>query len=157
MAQQAFQQSELYKLHAVVIALDRMAEHLLEPLDITYTEFLVLLSASEAPDRRQSDIGRQMALGKASISIKVKALLDKKLIIQRQNTENRRENFLSLTDSGQEVLSSAVERLSSAAEPAFRAMKEYRSAFGKGLDRLMAELYPDGGRVTPEPPDQQSV
>jgi hypothetical protein len=75
MAESSFQESELYKLHAVVTALDRIAQQLLKPLSISYTEFLVMLSASEASDRTQSDIGRQMGLGKASISVKVKTLL----------------------------------------------------------------------------------
>jgi DNA-binding MarR family transcriptional regulator len=147
-----FQQSELYKMHAVVIALDRVAQQLLEPFAITYTEFLVMLSASEGSDRTQSDIGRQMALGKASISIKVKALLEKKLVVQRQNEHNRRENFLSLTDKGEEVLSSAIERLSAAAEPAFEAMGENRAAFREGLDTLMSALYRGGGGQGPDAP-----
>ena len=144
MPERPFQENELYKMHAVVIALDRIAQQLLEPLDITYTEFLVMLSASEAGDRTQSDIGHQMGLGKASISIKVKALLDKRLVIQRQNPQNRRENFLLLTTKGKEILASAVERLSSSAEPAFQAMGEDRTPVRRGLDTLMAILYESG-------------
>lgn len=141
MPERPFQESELYKLHAIVIALDHVAQQLLEPLGITYTEFLVMLSASEAENRTQSDVGHQMGLGKASISLKVKALLDKGLVIQQQNPENRRENFLLLTEKGEEILSSAVERLSTAAEPAFEAMSKHRAAFGTGLDTLMSVLY----------------
>lgn len=144
MAERSFQESELYKLHAVVIALDRIAQRLLEPLSITYTEFLVMLSASEASDRTQSDIGRHMGLGKSSISVKVKALLDKDLVVQQQNTSNRRENFLVLTNTGKQVLASAIDRLSANAEPAFTATGENRIAFDRALDSLMSVLYGKG-------------
>jgi DNA-binding MarR family transcriptional regulator len=144
MAERSFQESELYKLHAVVIALDRIAQQLLEPLSITYTEFLVMLSASEASNRTQSDIGRQVGLGKASISVKVKALLDKDLVMQQQNSLNRRENFLVLTNRGKHVLASATDRLSANAEPAFAATGENRIAFDRALDSLMSALYGAG-------------
>ncbi|MFP4377297.1 MAG: MarR family winged helix-turn-helix transcriptional regulator [Spirochaetales bacterium] len=141
MAERPFQESELYKLHAVVIALDRIAQQLLEPLGITYTEFLVMLSASESNDRTQSEIGQQMALGKASISLKVKALLEKGLVIQKQNPRNRRENFLLLTDSGKDKLAAAVKTLSETAEPAFQALGRERQPFHAGLETLMTILY----------------
>jgi DNA-binding MarR family transcriptional regulator len=143
-ADRPFQESELYKMHAVVIALDRIAQQLLEPLGVTYTEFLVMLSASEAADRTQTDVGQQMGLGKASISLKVKALLDKSLVTQKQNPVNRRENFLLLTPAGEKVLAAAIERLTSTAEPAFEAMGKNRKPFGEGLDTLMSAIYEAG-------------
>ena len=135
-----FQRSEVYKLHELVIRLDHIARKVLEPLGVSYADFLVLLNASEHEQRRQSDIAAGMGLSKPAVSLRIKALVKKGLVIHTQNNVNRREWFVSLSDEGRSVVARAEGLLSDSADPVFSSLGAERSAFLRHLNRLLEAL-----------------
>jgi DNA-binding MarR family transcriptional regulator len=144
----AFRQGELYRLHDVVIRLDRIAQELLKPLGMSYGEFLVLLHIAEQPGTRHYEVARRMGLSKTSVSLRVKVLLDRQWVFQYQNRENRREQQLEPTAHGREMLDRAVETLEGAAEPLFAELGGRRGSFREmlaTLQGLLEQKLPDKG------------
>ena len=135
-----FQHSEVYKLHELVIRLDEIAKRILEPLGISYADFLVLLNASEYDRRRQSDIAATMGLSKPSVSLRIKALVQKGLVHHTQNDVNRREWFVGLSDEGRNVVARAEGLLSDEATPVFSSLGSAREGFREQLDHLLETL-----------------
>jgi DNA-binding MarR family transcriptional regulator len=135
-----FNRSELYLLHAAVLQLDRIARELLRPLDLTYGDFLTLLMVHEHPGSPHRDIADALDLNKATVSLRVKALLERGWIEQRQNRENRREQLLELPAAGVARLLEAERVLSEAAEPLFSSLGRSREPFRRGLERLVSRL-----------------
>lgn len=144
----AFRGSELYLLHEVVMRLDRVAQDLLKPLGLTYAEFLVLLQIVEQPGTRHHDVAQRMNLSKTSVSLRVKTLLERNWIVQRQNPRNRREQLLEPTPAGREVLDQAVRTLADAAEPLFAQLGEARQGLKLALARLQHNLQTPPTRST---------
>jgi DNA-binding MarR family transcriptional regulator len=135
-----FSRSELYQLHAAVLQLDRIARELLRPLDLTYGEFLTLLMVHEHPGSPQRDIADALDLNKATVSLRVKELVERGWVEQLQNPKNRREQLLELSETGVARLLDAERVLSEAAEPLFASLGRSREPFRRGLELLVSRL-----------------
>lgn len=72
-------------------------------LDITYSEFVLLLKLYDKQGCSQDDMANYLYLDKAVITRVIKSLEDKKLIYRLQDTEDRRLKRLYLTEEGAEM------------------------------------------------------
>ena len=82
----------------------RRVEPVLEDLDLTHLQFLILvLSAwlqTSAPPVRQSDIVAISGVQAAQVSLMIKALKAKKLLTQRAGKDDSRVRHIELTEAG---------------------------------------------------------
>ena len=82
----------------------RRVEPVLEDLDLTHLQFLILvLSAwlqTSAPPVRQSDIVSISGVQAAQVSLMIKSLKAKKLLTQRTGKDDSRVRHIELTEAG---------------------------------------------------------
>ena len=136
-----FTDSEVYKLHELVIRLDTIAQRaVLAPIGLTYAEFLVLMAVKEIPQPRQQDVSEMIGASKSLVSQRVKALTEKRLLLQAVNRDNRREHRLELTRKGSEVLGAAYAALLEAANGVFAVLGKERVALNGLLDRMLEQI-----------------
>jgi len=129
-----FTTTELYLIHEIVIRLDRIARsEILDPLGISYPEFLVMMAVRELDRPTQDAAGSHVDLSSSLVSQRVSALRKKGLIMQTRNQENRRKVFLNLTEKGNRVLDSAYETMVTGTEEIFGLTDPNRSVFTQGL------------------------
>ncbi|MCA1755464.1 MAG: MarR family transcriptional regulator [Spirochaeta sp.] len=141
MATDSFRATELFQMHELVIQLDRAAQIILAPLGITYNDFLVLLAVYGNPSSSQQEIAQSIGVGKASISLRTRALSEKGLVVQSLNPENRRETLLVLSGQGQRVYQEAASILTERAGPVFDTLGSNRERFRADLGALIQELH----------------
>ena len=136
-----FRESEVYKLHELVVRLDGYAQRmLLAPMGLTYPEFLVLMAIGEGKPAPHQEVAGRIGASKSLVSQRVKALEKKRLVRQGVNPENRREHFLAATARGEEVLSRAYEALLGAVQEVFAPLGRERAVLGRMLDQMLAAM-----------------
>lgn len=139
-----FSESELYLMHSLVIGLDRIArESLLEPFKVTFNEFLVLMAVREMSSPVHQDVARYLDISKSLVSQRVRLLVERKLLRQVQNRENRREVILVLTAKGRTQVEKMYEILLSAGNRLFESLGTQRDSFRLELTLLLSRLRPD--------------
>jgi DNA-binding MarR family transcriptional regulator len=136
-----FTESEVYKLHEIVIRLDAYAQGvLLEPIGVTYAEFLVLMAARESRSSTHQDISGLIGASKSLVSQRVKSLEGKRMARQVVNAKNRREHFIELTPKGNETLDRAYASLLGASEGVFGPLGKERGRMNQLLDHILEQI-----------------
>jgi MarR family transcriptional regulator, organic hydroperoxide resistance regulator len=136
-----FRDSEVFKLHELVIRLDAYAQRvLLSPIGLTYPEFLVLMAVGEGTPATHQVVAGRIGASKSLVSQRVKTLEGKGMLRQGTNPENRREHFLSMTPRGSRMLSRAYAALLDASEDVFGPLGRERGALNRMLDGMLAEM-----------------
>ena len=151
MTAHSFRETELFRMHELVVRLDRAAQLILEPLGVTFNDFLLLLAVHENPTSSQQEVARFIGVGKASISLRVRALSEKGLVAQSLNLQNRRESIVVLSDDGRRVYLEAACILTERAEPIFDSLGSARERFRAELGALLQTLQSqtsDSGEAT---------
>jgi len=136
----SFRETELFRIHELVIRLDRLAQLILEPFGVTFNDFLLLLAVGENPSSSQQEVAQFIGVGKASVSLRVKALSEKGLVVQSINLKNRRESHVVLSDDGRRVYLEAACILTERAEPLFDSLGSARERFRTELGALLQTL-----------------
>lgn len=88
------------------------------------SHFRLLVCIAHAQDADQAGIAHELGQTEAAVSRQLKLLIDNKLIMQKANPDNRRQNRLSITPFGHQELSKA------------------KALMKKNLNRLFADLDP---------------
>jgi DNA-binding MarR family transcriptional regulator len=133
-----FSESEVYKLHEIVIRLDAYAQGvLLAPIGVTYAEFLVLMAVRESRTSTHQDISGAIGASKSLVSQRVKSLEAKRMARQVVNAKNRREHFIELTPKGNQTLDRAYASLLNASEDVFGPLGKERGRLNLILDRML--------------------
>ena len=88
------------------------------------SHFRLLVCIAHAQNADQAEIARELGQTEAAVSRQLKFLIDNKLIMQKANPENRRQNQLSITPFGHQELVKA------------------KALMKKNLNRLFADLDP---------------
>lgn len=83
----------------------------LENLNISATQLHLLFEISHQCDINQEKIASRCNINKGSVARSIKKLEDKGLIIREIDENNRRQNKISLTRSGEETLDEAIKIL----------------------------------------------
>ncbi|MDP4153719.1 MAG: MarR family transcriptional regulator [Bacillota bacterium] len=103
----------------------RLAEH-----KVGFPEQVILMYLSSRNQVNQDAIAQFYMIDKGAIAKTISKMEDKKLLTRQQNPENRRENLISLTSKGWEILK--VMQV---------ALKEWDDYMSEGLSRKEIEEY----------------
>ncbi len=141
MAKSWFIDTEVFLLHEIVALLDGLArKRVLEPLGLTYAEFLVAMSALEFDAPTQSEVGFRLEMSKSLVSQRVASLVEKDILRQRRDPANRRQVRLELTENGARVLERVYGQMANNAAELFDVLGTSRPAFRQSLLRLTEAL-----------------
>jgi DNA-binding MarR family transcriptional regulator len=145
-----------YSLHKLVFVLDKMADQALkEKIDLTFSQFKVLM-AIDHQTVSQSDIARHWQMSDPAVSRQIELLVNKKLIEQDINQENRRQNQLKLTATGKKVLQKAEATIESKYEETFGSLtQKEKSSMAESIEKILSHLCPN--QLAPGNPCSSSI
>jgi len=92
-----------FALYSASNRLTRIYRPLLEPLGLTYTQFVVLMALWEKESISISQLAAKTGLTKATMTPLLKRLEQKELIERQRLTGNDRQKNVVLTDQGREL------------------------------------------------------
>lgn len=96
-----FNQSLSFQLHHVVKLMGYRANQILEQkLEITFSQFRVLMVVSDMTQPSQREVATCLDVTAAAVSRHIDGLCDRGLILKQQKPDNRREHVLALTQKG---------------------------------------------------------
>lgn len=110
-------------------------------LDLTPSQYSALFALRERSPIGQNELGRLIALDRSTISIVVKTLRDRELVVASSDASDRRKSFLELTNNGRLVLAKAEKRNSKSSQELLSVFsKSQASDFLELLDRLAKSI-----------------
>jgi len=119
--------STLHLLHRVHQCAGELFQTHMDGIDVTSTQYTVLLAASERDGLSQQDIINATGIDRSTVSQVVQLLTRKGLLKRRRTRHDARAYAISLTDAGRDVLHrsapiiSKIEQTLVGALPATRA------------------------------------
>ncbi len=134
-----FSDAIAYKIHKAVIVMDKIADSTLgQKLNITLSQFLILMAVEHHTNVSQIEIANFLELTQAAVSRQIEVLRNKKLISITQNKESRRENILHPTPLGQKLFREAGKILDETFENLYKVMNDKeKESLEKSLDKLL--------------------
>ena len=89
-----------FKLYAINNLLGRLYRPLLEPLGLTYPQYLTMLALWEAGACSVGDLGRRLRLDSGTLTPLLKRLEATGLVMRRRDPQDERRVIVSLTAAG---------------------------------------------------------
>ena len=134
-----FSDAIAYKIHKAVFVMDKVADFSLQnKLDLTLSQFFILMAVDRNPNVTQIEIAKFLELTQAAVSRQIEVLRNKKLISITQNERNRRENILHPTPLGQKLFKQASKILDETFGNLYEIMNEKeKENLEKSLDKLL--------------------
>ncbi|MFZ5963171.1 MarR family winged helix-turn-helix transcriptional regulator [Thalassococcus sp. BH17M4-6] len=128
-----------FDLYAANHAFGRVYQPLLEPLGLTYPQYLVMIQLwAEAP-LRVGEIGQRLGLGSNTLTPLLKRLEAAGYVTRRRDTDDERRVSVDLTEAGRKLHATADHIPGCVARATGMTMAELR-ALQAQLRRLSAEL-----------------
>lgn len=91
----------LHQLHKIVFTVDKAADEILtKNINLTFSQFLILIAVTFKPKCSQKDIAKFLNVTEAAISRQILLLEKQGYITIYINKENRRENIITITKLG---------------------------------------------------------
>jgi len=87
--------------------MNKVYRKLLKDLDITYPQYLVMLTLWENPSMSVSEIGERLYLDSATLTPLLKRLEAAGMVLRQRSREDERQVVITLTDKGRELKSKA--------------------------------------------------
>lgn len=106
-----------FALYAASSRLTQIYRPILEPLNVTYTQFIVLMALWEKDGVSISELAQETCLSKATMTPLLKRLEEKNLLLLERVAGNDRQKKVSLTEAGAALSKKSV----AATEAAFCA------------------------------------
>ena len=85
--------------------------HQLKDLDINSTQLQLLFEISHQNNQNQERIASRCNFNKGSVARSIRKLEEKELIIREIDEKNRRQNKVSLTPKGEEIIKKGIDVL----------------------------------------------
>ena len=98
-----------FALYSASSQLTSIYRSLLEPLGLTYTQFIVLMALWEQDNISISELAIKAGLGKATMTPLLKRLEKKELIHRKILPDNERQKVITLTESGRQLSQHSME------------------------------------------------
>ncbi|WP_297981861.1 MarR family transcriptional regulator [uncultured Methanobrevibacter sp.] len=98
--------------------------HQLEPLNINASQLHSLFEIKRNKSLNQDEIARRCNVDKGSVARSIRKLEEKGLIIKKIDENNRRQNIISLSEKGEEVLEKSQEILDKWEEEVFSDLSQ---------------------------------
>ncbi|MBB3216140.1 DNA-binding MarR family transcriptional regulator [Ochrobactrum sp. RC6B] len=92
-----------FAIYSTANALTRAYQPILNKLDLTYPQFLVMIVLWEQDDRTVSEIGAQLNLDSGTLTPLLKRLEAAGRIARRRDARDERQVRITLTDEGREL------------------------------------------------------
>ena len=92
-----------FALHSTALAMNKVYRKLLAGLDLTYSQYLVMMVLWEQDQLTLSDIGRRLFLDSATLTPLLKRLEAAGLITRVRAEHDERQVIIGLTDAGREL------------------------------------------------------
>lgn len=99
-------------------------ERKLDKYDVNMPELMVLLYLTKVPIANQDSVARHYKLDKGSIAKTIAKLEKKGFIHRKQNIRNRRENLVTLTETGSNLIDQMQQLMVEWEEYAFAGIPE---------------------------------
>ena len=135
--------STLHLLHRVHQCAGELFQSHMTGLDVTTTQYTVLVAAREKDGLSQQDIINATGIDRSTVSQVVQLLIRKGLLKRRRTRHDARAYAVSLTDAGNDVLKASepiVDRIEDALVEALPAARA--KAFIANLRAIVAALDP---------------
>jgi len=123
-------------LYSASNALTRAYRPLLEPLDLTYPQYLVMLALWEQDGLSVTEICRRTRLETGTVTPLLKRLEGKGLVIRGRSATDERQRVIGLTDDGV-----ALRERARQVPVEMACMELLTPAEGQELQRLAEKLY----------------
>lgn len=109
-----------YLLHHLSVVLDRQSDVLLqERLDISYSQFKILMALKWRSNVQQKQIAQKLGQTEASVSRQIKGLIEAGLLTVNKKSADRREHITMLTPKGEALVNKAMKALNDYHAPVF--------------------------------------
>jgi DNA-binding MarR family transcriptional regulator len=115
--------------------------------DLTVPEWRVLATLGEFEEMSAKAIGAHSSMHKTKVSRAVSALEARRWLTRRQNPDDRREDFLSLTPLGRQTYSAIVPRALAFEKALLKQLGPYAQSLLDGMDRLDEMLGDNSGHT----------
>ncbi|MFC0267152.1 MarR family winged helix-turn-helix transcriptional regulator [Kushneria aurantia] len=112
-----------FALYTSQLAMSKLYRRLLGDLDLTYSQYLVMLVLWEEDRRTVSGIGERLALDSATLTPLLKRLEAAGLVTRRRSRQDERQVEVALTDEGR-VMSDRARNVAFAARRATGLSRE---------------------------------
>ncbi|GAB3029933.1 MarR family transcriptional regulator [Oleiagrimonas citrea] len=96
-----------FALYAANLAMSKVYRTLLKPLNLTYSQYLVLMVLWQEDHRSVSEIGERLQLDSATLTPLLKRMDAAGLVTRARSREDERHVVVSLTEKGRELESRA--------------------------------------------------
>lgn len=130
-----------YLLGQVTIVWQRKLKKVLDPLDLTQTQFVLLAAVgwlSEQSDSvTQIDIANQSNSDRMMVSKVLRTLEDKKFITRHEHQTDTRAKVIKLTNEGINVLQKAIIEVENTDLDFFSTLEEKLTSFNKNMIQLI--------------------
>lgn len=98
-----------FPLYAVTNKIIRNYKPLLDELDLTYTQYIVMMVLWEKEDINEKKLGEMVHLKSNTLAPLLKKLQDKGYILMKKDSEDERNLVISLTPKGSTLKDKAVK------------------------------------------------
>jgi len=98
-----------FALYSASSQLTSIYRPLLEPLGMTYTQFIVLMALWQKDEISISQLAEQAGLSKATMTPLLKRLEQKGLILRKVLVDNERQKSIVLTEAGRDISLQSAE------------------------------------------------
>jgi len=98
-----------FPLYAASKEIVRRYKPLLDPLDLTYTQYIAMMALWEHESLSVSELGECLYLNSATLTPVLKRLESKGFIQRKRSTEDERSVIVSITPAGKELQERALE------------------------------------------------
>jgi DNA-binding MarR family transcriptional regulator len=128
-----------FSVYATTHAFSRAYRPLLEPLGLTYPQYLVMLVLWEADERTVGDIGDALGLDSGTLTPLLKRLEGSGLVRRRRSADDERRVRVQLTETGAAMRAKAAH-IPQAMLCAMGGDRDGVAALKSSLDRLRSRL-----------------
>jgi DNA-binding MarR family transcriptional regulator len=130
-----------YLLGQLTMLWQRKLKRVLDPLDLTHTQFALLCAlawlSKESDNVTQIDIANQGNADRMMVSKVLRTLEEKKFISRREHKTDTRAKTISLTESGETVLQKAIICVESADIEFFSSLNKDLPTFNANMASLI--------------------
>ncbi|WP_375163170.1 MarR family winged helix-turn-helix transcriptional regulator [Laceyella sacchari] len=138
-----------FTIYACFREISRLYRHILDPLGITYTQYLALLVLWEQDGVTLKELGQRLYLDSGTLTPLMKKLEAMGLVTRKRSTEDERKVLIHLTDAGRKLKEDAcripeqlVQQNEISPEELSQLMQEARHLFDR-LQKVTRGLHHD--------------
>jgi MarR family transcriptional regulator, organic hydroperoxide resistance regulator len=102
------QEQLCFSVYSLSLAINKVYRPLLKKLDLTYSQYLVMLVLWEGDQRTVSDIGEQLFLDSATLTPLLKRLESAALVQRIRSSQDERQVIICLTEQGRQLRQQAA-------------------------------------------------